>query len=76
MNLTVNQTIVIHHLRINSVSNSSVLQIGSSGMIQSLSNLYNTGGFTKPAPQLGEQNDPDVQTSVSLTPLISLSPTV
>jgi spore germination protein PB len=28
------------------------LQIGSAGSIRSLSQLYNTGGFTGPAPQL------------------------
>lgn len=52
MNLTINQSIVIQQLRVDSVSNSSVLQIGSAGMISSLSNLYNTGGFTGPAPSL------------------------
>ncbi|TBL73057.1 spore germination protein GerPB [Paenibacillus thalictri] len=50
MNMTVHQTIIIHQLRVGSVTNSSVLQIGSSGMIKSLSNLYNSGGFTGPAP--------------------------
>lgn len=52
MNLNVYQNIVIHNLRVNSISNSSVLQIGSAGMIKSLSNLYNTGGFIEPAPPL------------------------
>jgi spore germination protein PB len=50
MNFYINQSINIHFLKIGSVSNSSVLQIGSAGMIKSLSNLYNTGGFTEPAP--------------------------
>jgi spore germination protein PB len=45
MNLVVHQNIVIHQLRVNSVTNSSVLQIGSAGLIKPLSNLYNTGGF-------------------------------
>lgn len=53
MNLTVHQSITIQTLRVNSVSNSSVLQIGAAGVIKSLSNLYNTGGFTGPAPALG-----------------------
>jgi spore germination protein PB len=51
MNLTVNQSIVIHHLKVNAITNSSVLQIGSAGVIKPLSNLFNTGGFTGPAPQ-------------------------
>jgi len=50
MNITVHQSIIIHNLRVDSVANSSVLQIGSAGVIKSLSNLYNTGGYTKPAP--------------------------
>ncbi|MCA1030980.1 spore germination protein GerPB [Bacillus timonensis] len=51
MNFYINQSICIHFLKVGSVSNSSVLQIGSAGMIKPLSNLYNTGGFTKPAPE-------------------------
>jgi spore germination protein PB len=52
MNLTIHQSIVIQQLRVDAVTNSSVLQIGSSGMISALSNLYNTGGFTGPAPTM------------------------
>jgi spore germination protein PB len=66
MNLVVNQSIVIHQLRVGSVTNSSVLQIGSAGMIKPLSNLYNTGGFTAPAPQLG-----GLGSELSLVPLPS-----
>lgn len=62
MNLTVHQQIIIQTLRVGSVSNSSVLQIGAAGVIKSLSNLYNTGGFTGPAPGL-------VPSAVSLVPL-------
>ncbi|KHF39951.1 spore germination protein GerPB [Halalkalibacter okhensis] len=51
MNFHINQNISIHLLKVEGVSNSSVLQIGSAGMIKSLSNLYNTGGFTEPAPE-------------------------
>ncbi|QNG59668.1 spore germination protein GerPB [Bacillus sp. PAMC26568] len=50
MNFYINQTIQINHLKIEAVSNSSVLQIGSAGIIKPLSNLYNTGAFTTPAP--------------------------
>lgn len=67
MNFYINQTIQINNLRVDSVSNSSVLQIGSAGMIRSLSNLYNTGGFTEPAPEAVGPLDP-------VTPLIPLAP--
>ncbi|MWC29250.1 spore germination protein GerPB [Paenibacillus sp. MMS18-CY102] len=55
-NWTVYQQITINQLRVDSVSNSSVLQVGSAGSIRSLSQLYNSGGFSGPAPQLGEEN--------------------
>ena len=55
MNFYINQSICINYLRVEAVSNSSVLQIGSAGIIKSLSNLYNTGGFTQPAPQIGAE---------------------
>ncbi|SHE09935.1 Probable spore germination protein gerPB [Chlamydia abortus] len=63
MTLTVHQTITIHTLRIDAVTNSSVLQIGSAGVIKSLSNLYNTGGYTGSAPEASAIS------SVSLVPL-------
>ncbi|CAM3962190.1 spore germination protein GerPB [Paenibacillus alkaliterrae] len=53
MSLTIHQQITIHQMRVDNVSNSSVLQVGSAGSIRSLSQLYNTGGFTGPVPQLG-----------------------
>lgn len=56
--LTVNQNIVIHQLKVNNMSNSSVLQVGSSGMIKALSNLSNTGGYTEPAPPLEQEMQP------------------
>ncbi|WP_442604207.1 spore germination protein GerPB [Paenibacillus sp. KN14-4R] len=58
MNLTVHQCITIHQLRIEAVTNSSVFQIGTAGEIRALSNLYNTGGFTGPAPQFQQQESP------------------
>ena len=63
----VQQTITIGQLRVDAVSNSSVLQIGSAGSIQSLSQLYNTGGFTGPAPQIGEVAE--ALSELSLVPL-------
>lgn len=50
----IHQTISIGQLRIEGITNSSVLQIGSAGSIQALSQLSNTGGFTGPAPEIGE----------------------
>lgn len=51
MNFYIQQSIVINNLKIGSLSNSSVLQIGSSGIIKPTSHLYNTGGFVEPAPE-------------------------
>ncbi|WP_275421179.1 spore germination protein GerPB [Fervidibacillus halotolerans] len=51
MNIHVNQTIQINILRVNSMANSSVLQIGTSGRIQSQAHIYNTGKYTEPAPK-------------------------
>lgn len=48
MNFYINQTIQINYLRLESISNSSILQIGSAGSIKSLSNLYNTGIYVEP----------------------------
>ncbi|MDQ0058325.1 spore germination protein GerPB [Paenibacillus harenae] len=56
MSWTIHQHITINCMRIDTISNSSVLQVGSAGSIRSLSQLYNTGGFTSPAPQLGSEN--------------------
>lgn len=39
-------------IKIGSVNNSSVFQIGSAGIIKPYSTLANTGGFTEPAPEL------------------------
>ncbi|MCY9692112.1 spore germination protein GerPB [Paenibacillus alginolyticus] len=65
MNWTIHQTIMIQHLRVDSVANSSVLQIGTAGSVRSLSNLYNTGGFVESAPALGASPT----NPVSLVPL-------
>ncbi|EKN63304.1 Spore germination GerPB [Schinkia azotoformans MEV2011] len=50
MNFYVNQSIIIQYIKIGGISNSSVLQIGSAGIIKPHSYLANTGGYTKPAP--------------------------
>jgi len=51
MNIYVQQTIQINILRINSIANSSVLQIGTAGKISAITEAYNTGGFTGDAPE-------------------------
>jgi len=50
MNFYIQQSISIQFMKIEGITNSSVLQIGSAGVIKPVSNLYNTGGFTEPAP--------------------------
>ncbi|MDQ0246560.1 spore germination protein PB [Bacillus fengqiuensis] len=60
MNFYVNQSICIHSLRINAVTNSSLLQIGSVGFVKATSNLFNTGGFTGPAPEAQKFQTPAV----------------
>ena len=51
MNFYIQQSIQINFIKIGGITNSSVLQIGSAGIIKPTAHLYNTGGFTKPAPQ-------------------------
>lgn len=51
MNFYIQQSIHINMLKIDGITNSSVLQIGSAGLIKPVSYLYNTGGFLGPAPQ-------------------------
>ncbi|MCR8641202.1 spore germination protein GerPB [Paenibacillus sp. N1-5-1-14] len=69
MNLTVHQSITIHQLRVDAVTNSSVLQIGASGMIKAMSNLYNTGGFTGPAKEFEQE-----EAAAESAPLVPLPP--
>lgn len=78
MNFYITQNIDIHLLKIGAISNSSVLQIGSAGCIDTLSNLYNTGGYTQPAPQLEQPGVPSpgvtsAQQSTTYVPLASPS---
>ncbi|GAE93617.1 protein GerPB [Gracilibacillus boraciitolerans JCM 21714] len=64
MQITINQSIYIHFLKVGSITNSSVLQIGSTGKMQALSQLYNTGGYEAPAEEASPQG-----TSEPLVPL-------
>ncbi|KKK36440.1 spore gernimation protein [Mesobacillus campisalis] len=71
-NYYIKQSININLIRIEGISNSSVLQIGSAGVIKPASYLYNTGGFTAPAPEAVQPGSP----SFSPGPLVPLqSPT-
>jgi len=58
----IQQTIQINMIKIGGISNSSVFQIGSAGIIKPYSTLANTGGFTEEAPQLDTSG-------ISLVPL-------
>ncbi|WP_188455261.1 spore germination protein GerPB [Virgibacillus oceani] len=51
MNITIHQSISIYMIKIGAITNSSVLQIGSTGSIQAQSDIYNTGGYTEPAEE-------------------------
>ncbi|MDF2607149.1 MAG: putative spore germination protein gerPB [Bacillales bacterium] len=52
MNFYINQSIIIGQFKIGGVTNSSVLQIGSAGLIKAESRLLNTGSYLAPAPPL------------------------
>ncbi|WP_251554368.1 spore germination protein GerPB [Neobacillus muris] len=64
MNVYIQQSIQINSLRVGGITNSSVLQIGSAGMIKPASYLYNTGGFTGPAPATIKPDELAGQTAV------------
>lgn len=66
MNFYIYQSVSINCIRINAISNSSVLQIGSAGSIRTLSQLFNTGGFTAPAPSLAAEEASKAVTFVRL----------
>lgn len=76
MNYTIYQNISINLLKIGAVTNSSVLQIGSAGVIQSRASLYNTGGYVKPGEEAEAVEQPVVfGDSLSSTgPFVPLAP--
>lgn len=59
MIFNIHQTIQINMIKIESISNSSVFQIGSAGVIKPYSTLANSGEFTEPAPQLEQDIVPE-----------------
>ncbi|MCM3690247.1 spore germination protein GerPB [Neobacillus niacini] len=69
MNFYIQQSIQINFIKINSITNSSVLQIGSAGIIKPASYLYNTGGFKGPAPSAGGTQTTNGQSSSVAVPL-------
>lgn len=54
MNVTVYQCISVYNLKIGTISNSSVLQIGTSGRIHTLSNSYNASEAASSPSSLSE----------------------
>jgi spore germination protein PB len=73
MNLIIHQTIIIHQLKVGAVSNSSMLQIGSAGTVKTITQLFNTGGFTGPAPEPVKPFNPTPQPNpVVQVPLASI----
>jgi spore germination protein PB len=75
MNFYIQQSIHIHFIKIGGISNSSVLQIGSAGIIKPAAYLYNTGGFTQPAP-LALKQPVSTSTSHLLAPAVPLQAAV
>lgn len=67
MQFYIQQSIQINFIKIDSITNSSVLQIGSAGIIKPSSHLYNTGGFTQPAPKAGGTAGQQSSVAVPLT---------
>jgi len=63
MKIYLQQTIQIRMIKIGGISNSSVFQIGSAGIIKPASYLYNTGGFIRPAPRVGPTTGAESQTA-------------
>ncbi|WP_445486607.1 spore germination protein GerPB [Niallia sp. 03133] len=50
MNYFIQQSITINTIKIGGITNSSVFQVGSAGIIKPASYLYNSGGFSQAAP--------------------------
>ncbi len=72
MNFYIQQSIHINLLKIDGITNSSVLQIGSAGLIKPVSYLYNTGGFSEPAPQALHPSQSQVISNTLEAPAVPL----
>lgn len=70
MNYYIQQSIYINILRVGTITNSSILQVGSSGSISANAYLYNTGGHIFPAPEANgpvgpvEESAPGVESTL------------
>ncbi|WP_248346646.1 spore germination protein GerPB [Cytobacillus firmus] len=73
MNFYIQQSININFIKIGGISNSSVMQIGSAGIIKPASYLYNTGGFTEPAPEAESPVPSGAAESLLLMPSVPLT---
>ncbi|RDW18243.1 spore gernimation protein KA [Oceanobacillus arenosus] len=71
MSIIIHQSISIYLIKIGAITNSSVLQIGSTGSIQAQSDIYNTGGYTEPV-QVAEAEAATETTEAP--PLVPLAP--
>lgn len=69
MSLTIHQSISINFLKVQTITNSSFLQIGSSGSIQALSNFNHSGQFSKPSKPV-PQNSNEIQFNIPIIPII------
>ncbi len=56
-------------IKISGITNSSVFQIGTSGIITPVSNLYNTGDFEEPAPEAVHLTELEQSPLQSIVPL-------
>lgn len=68
MNIYVHQSIHINILRINSMANSAIVQIGTAGSIRARSTITNSGGFKEAAETTTNQGGV-VTTSLQSFPL-------
>ncbi|MCA1062003.1 spore germination protein GerPB [Rossellomorea sp. AcN35-11] len=69
-NYYVQQSIQIQFIKIGGMSNSSIFQIGTCGQIATNDFLFNTGGFTEPAPEAEKNGNGKPPPSVA--PLVPL----
>ena len=73
MIFNIQQTIQINMIKIGSINNSSVVQIGSAGIIKAYAALANTGGYTEVEPKPGAPFVPFSRHSPIPNPLHTLS---
>lgn len=64
MNYYIQQSIHIQLIKIGSIENSSILQIGSAGLIKPTSHLYNPDGFTEPASQMSPSGVINIENNI------------